>query len=357
MTTARIEGAHLVGSAPVERPEEIFQLASEKLGAHLARLGDGEVGERDTWIRFQNKRLSASAQIIEAATDPAAADNLPAGYTLPPTWRLIDPEIDAADIELPDLGYAEAAISSYEIFGRKKVRGEIPSYVRFMVGLPSPLSVVTIYIHIASREKVLTAYAAKLMGELKRSLAAISAEELSIQWEIVFEIMMLEGHPLWRYFGDDLEAGIQRQFDAMVNAVPEPVELGFHLCYGDAGHKHFIEPQDAGNLTLLANLLCDVARRPVDFIHMPVPRGRSDRAYFAPLAGLALHPDTTLYLGLVHHIDGEAGTRRRIQAAAEVVSSFGISAECGLGRRPRETLVALLEQHQRIASGPMISRL
>ncbi|MGH8702107.1 MAG: hypothetical protein ACREVR_13175 [Burkholderiales bacterium] len=34
--------------------------------------------------------------------------------------------------------------------------------------------------------------------------------------------------------------------------------------------------------------------RRVDWVHMPVPRGRSDEAYFAPLDGLKLQPETEL---------------------------------------------------------------
>jgi hypothetical protein len=37
---------------------------------------------------------------------------------------------------------------------------------------------------------------------------------------------------------------------------------------------------------------------------MPVPKGRTDDAYFAPLDNLRLHPETKLYLGLVHRCDG-----------------------------------------------------
>jgi hypothetical protein len=35
--------------------------------------------------------------------------------------------------------------------------------------------------------------------------------------------------------------------------VPEDVELGYHFCYGDAGHKHFVEPQDTSKLIEVAN--------------------------------------------------------------------------------------------------------
>jgi hypothetical protein len=48
---------------------------------------------------------------------------------------------------------------------------------------------------------------------------------------------------------------------------------------------------------------------------MPVLRNRNDDAYFAPLRRLTPHPETELYLGLVHFTDGVEGTRRRIATA------------------------------------------
>ena len=64
--------------------------------------------------------------------------------------------------------------------------------------------------------------------------------------------------------------------------VPELFRLGVHLCYGDPGHKHIIEPEDKGTLIRFANVI--VARCPsrVNFVHMPVPHDRGDRAYFEP---------------------------------------------------------------------------
>ena len=66
---------------------------------------------------------------------------------------------------------------------------------------------------------------------------------------------------------------------------------------------------------------------------MPVPRDRSDDAYFAPLSRLRLHPETELCLGLVHYTDGVAGTRQRLAAAERHVARFSIATECGFGRR------------------------
>jgi hypothetical protein len=74
-----------------------------------------------------------------------------------------------------------------------------------------------------------------------------------------------------------------------------------------------------------------------------VPRDRTDDAYFAPLKQLQLHPETRLFLGLVHLTDGWEGARRRTAAASRFMPDYGVSTECGLGRRPAETIVPLLD--------------
>jgi hypothetical protein len=82
---------------------------------------------------------------------------------------------------------------------------------------------------------------------------------------------------------------------------------------------------------------------------MPVPRDRTDDAYFAPLRNLKLRPETELYLGLVHMTDGVEGTRKRIETTRRFVPEFGVATECGLGRRPPETIPALLHIHAEVA--------
>jgi methionine synthase II (cobalamin-independent) len=115
-------------------------------------------------------------------------------------------------------------------------------------------------------------------------------------------------------------------------AVPADVELGFHLCYGDLDGKHFIDPVDATKMVELANLMTRSVSRPITWLHMPVPIGRSDDAFYMPLKDLRLHPETELYLGVVHAQDGVEGTRRRIATATRYAPTFGIASECGISR-------------------------
>jgi hypothetical protein len=83
-------------------------------------------------------------------------------------------------------------------------------------------------------------------------------------------------------------------------------------------------------------------------MHMPVPRGRADDAYFAALAGLNMQAETKLILGLVHHTDGAEGGRKRMAAADKYVTDYDIATECGFGRRDAETIPELLQIHQQL---------
>ena len=131
-----------------------------------------------------------------------------------------------------------------------------------------------------------------------------------------------------------------RTFSELVRPVTFPRLSGFHLCYGDLDAKHFIDPADATKMVELANLIAGSVSRPITWLHMPVPIGRTDDAFYAPLKNLRLGSDTELYLGLVHAQDGVEGTRRRIETAKKYAPAFGIASECGIsrGRDPRLAL-------------------
>ena len=135
-------------------------------------------------------------------------------------------------------------------------------------------------------------------------------------------------------------------FRRLAAAVPADVELGFHLCYGDLDGKHFVDPIDATKMVELANLIIRSAQRPVTWLHMPVPIGRSDDAFYRPLRALSLDPETELYLGLVHAEDGLEGARQRIEAAKKFSPPFGVASECGISRgRDRALAMKFIETY------------
>ena len=128
------------------------------------------------------------------------------------------------------------------------------------------------------------------------------------------------------------------------DAVPADVSLGYHLCYGTPYDEHLVMPKDAGILVELMNGIMNGVNRKVHFLHIPVPKDRTDRDYFTPLENF--RGDTKLYLGLVHH-DDEDGDRQRIEAAQEYAKDFGIGTECGWGRSDPKRVPGLLASHRK----------
>ena len=339
-----IVGAHLVGSAPVTDPNQLFRLVHDHLSDHLRRVPDGEVGERDAWIRWQHAKLAQCPQVVAQTPDSS--------YLGRELQQFVIAD-DAQSVDLVDLGYADAALGSWELFKRAREEGTLAPHQRFMVGLPSPLSVTTMYVAPASRPAVFEAWVVAMEKEVSRIVDNIPNGSLAIQWEVVIEFGILEC--IWTYL-DSGESGIATRSEIAQHVlhlgglIPDSVELGYHFCYGDAGHQHFTEPSDASHLAWAAGTVFESLNRPVEWIHLPVPRTRDDVEYFQPLADLNVPDTTELYLGLVHETGGEDGTRRRIDAASQVLTRFGVATECGLGRRPLESLGPLLDQHAAVSS-------
>ena len=308
---AEVVGVHLVGSAPVEEPDQLFDLVSAHLRHHVRRVPDGEVGERDTWIRWQYPKLGQCPQLEPKVVDGAYQGRELAQYVV---------KEGAGALELVDLGYADAALGSHEPFEAARAAGTIAEDVRFMVGLPTPLGVVTVYVAPEARDQVLDAWLPAMKGQLERILDGIPHEDLAIQWEVALELGILEG--LWPFMGtgaigDAAKPGVGEHIVHLGNLVPEPVELGYHLCYGDLGHEHFTQPADAGYLAWAAAALLDGVQRPIQWIHLPVPRERDDLEYFEPLTQLDVPESTELYLGLVHETGVRCGNRVRSRHCVE----------------------------------------
>jgi hypothetical protein len=338
-------GAHLVGSVPLADAAEVFTVAAGELGSHLRRIPDGETGSRTIWIAWQGD--------VFAGHPDLEVDPPPEGQYAPLDRFRIRDGVDAGGLRFERLGYADAAIASYQDFERLKRAGAIPARIRFQVSLPTPAAPVTQFVSPAWQALVEPAYEEALLRELDEIVAAIPHDQLAVQWDVAIEMGFWEGvGGLFTPWFEPVRDGVVERLALVAARVPDHVELGFHLCYGDYGHEHFVQPRDAGALAEVANAVSVAVARPIAWIHLPVPRDRDDDAYFAPLAGLALHDETELYLGLVHATDGEAGTRRRIEAARAVVPAFGVATECGFGRRPSEQVRPLLAIHRAVVDAP-----
>jgi len=333
---------HLVGSVPLANSEEVFRAAAQILGARLKRMPDGETGARGDWVQWLTHLLRNHPQFdLPGAIDYSAARDVRNYYR-------VKPGIAPAAVRFGALGYAEYARQSYAIFARLLDEGVIPAATRFLVAMPTPLAFLQVLIAPDQRAGLEKAYFESVMGEVAALAAVVPGERLAVQWDTVFEVLILEG--VRKSQIDDTREGLIARLGRLGAAVPAAAELGYHFCYGDMNHKHSLEPPHMGVMVDLANDLTRALPRRIDFIHMPVPRGRDDDAYFAPLARLALQQQTELYLGLVHFTGGIEGTRLRIAAASRVRSDFGVATECGFGRRPPETVRRLLEIHAAAAN-------
>jgi hypothetical protein len=259
-------------------------------------------------------------------------------------WIRFRSAIDPASVTF-DTGYAEAAIESYMTFRRLRDAGELPAGLRFQFCLPTPMAAGYMYVSPSSLAAWLPAYERSLLAALRQIVDAIPHRDLSIQWDVCQEVLVFEQFFPQRpaSYKIDIFAELARLGDA----VPTGAECGYHLCYGSPRDAHLVMPKDSAILVEIANGLIDRLRRQLDFLHLPVPQDRTDAAYYVPLRQLRLPAAATLYLGLIHH-DDAPGNQARIDAAAAVISSFGVATECGWGRGDPEKIPDLLAAHRHV---------
>jgi hypothetical protein len=342
MADGNARSVHLVGSIPLESASDVFQAVSGALNGLVKRIPDGETGKRKFWVMWQDE-VVRNHSAFELSPRKWSVNEL--------TFDIfqLKPGVDPAGIDFGPLGYARFAIESYQEFARLRGEGRIRKGTRFQVSLPTPLPVLNLFFEKDVIPKLLGSYERQLKVEVDELCRAIPAEDLAIQWDICHEIVFVIEQPdsdLARNLRvDDLVDTIVR----LTDHVPAAVEVGWHLCYGDPGHKHVVEPKDTGVMVDLANRLFARTKRAISWIHMPVPRERDDEGYFVPLKRLRLPRQTEFYLGLVHMTDGLEGSRKRVATASKFVRAFGVATECGLGRRPPESIPDVLAMHRDVA--------
>lgn len=344
MTASR--NVHLVGSIGLDTVEEVFHMCGRLLGDRLQRIPDGEPGGRRLWCSWQIPLLRANP-FFKLAAD---------GRTGPVfgTLELAD-GVCPENVRFGELGYAREARASYQDFRVAKANGVLPESVRFQVSLPTPFAVTFGQFTPAAAPVAERAYAAAMVREVQRIYDAIPHRDLCIQWDVCFEMVIWDGsNPFWRWpLPGEAKPEILKRLAALSAEAPNDVELGFHLCYGDLDAQHFFDPADATAMVELANAISGAVERPIAYVHMPVPVGRSDDEFFQPFDGLRLHPETEVFLGVVHAQDGVEGVERRRAAASRHLARFGIATECGMARARTPDLVErILQIHADATQAP-----
>ena len=363
---SRIDGSVLlVGSVPGQDAEQVMRFCAQELGDRLSFLPDGETGFRKIWINFLAATIYAANDALETVNQPEPvnpddADEwratneswVPRGYHDHWQFRIRGNR----QVYFDHIGYAQEAIASYQVFKQLRAEGLISSEQRFMVAMPMCESAVRPFLGKAGEndyDRISGAYTEAMSREIAKILEDIPAKDLVIQWDICMEMLAVDvddDHSAlfpWKPRGGAMEryTGAVKTFS---DFVPEDTYLGLHFCYGDLGHKHFIEPRSLENATRIATESVKAIKRTIDFCHIPVPWDRHDDAYFAALSDWPENAGK-LFLGLVHHTDGVDGTKRRLATARRYIDNFGIATECGFGRRAKETLPELMRIHREIA--------
>ena len=334
---------HLIGSIPLDSSEQVFRRLGDELGPFLRCMPDGETGERSRWVYFQRQMLlDHPAMEIDPTVPPYKFIQWDGKVVREIEQVRFKPGVDPATVVF-ETGYDKAALASWEVFKRLRDAGAIPKHMRFQVSLPTPQASGYLYVSGPARETYFGVYERALKSALANIVKAIPAADLSIQWDVCQEVLAFEN-----YFKDRPPHYKKQIFDMLGrlgDAVPAAVEMGYHLCYGSPRDEHLVQPKDAAILVEMMNGVVATTKRPIDFIHIPVPKDRTDDAFYAPLKDFRRPAGTKLYLGLLHH-DDAAGDRKRVEVAKRHVTEFGLSAECGWGRTEPGRLPGLLKGHR-----------
>jgi hypothetical protein len=340
---------HLVGSIPFRSSAEVFERVGSILGPRLYSIPDGETGERLSWIGWLEPIFATHPQFESTGqkyTPRATGTEFTGKYRLKAG---VSPE----EVCFDNLPFARIALESFRDFERVKRTGALPPSVRFQLTLAGPISVIRRFVaDEAEQEALIPAYEQGLIAEVGKVASVVPHHQLAVQWDVASAVFERLERGVATRFGQTREE-MMRTFVAahgkLGMGIPSDVQLQFHLCYGDASHMHSIEPSTSRLLVDFANGLRTEVNRSIELVHMPVPRARTDDAYYEPLVDLDLLPETKVALGLVHYSDGIDGTRKRISVAEKYRVDFAVSTECGFGRRDPETIVPLLRLHAEAA--------
>ena len=243
--TSSGSGIHLVGSIPLPDAESVFRTISAALNPYLRRITDGETGRRGRWIWFQREMLLEHPDMEVDTDEPPYALYQWDGQLLRETpYIRFRAGVDPASVEFPT-GYAEAALESFERYIRLQNEGVIEWETLFQVSLPTPMATAYMYVSPGARDDYISAYERSLLDGLAEIVDAVPHDKLSIQWDVCQEVLIFEDYFPQR--PDDYKARIFAQLGRLGAAVPESVDLGYHLCYGSPRDEHLVMPRRHGH--------------------------------------------------------------------------------------------------------------
>lgn len=346
-TIATRRWAHLVGSTPFESADEAMDLALSRLDARLRTLPDGETGERRDWIIHiveslrQHPDLEVKREGHWGDYDDTLTFAVRRGHTLRG--------------ETLDFGHVAAFERSYPRFReRREALGAAGEGLRFQVGLPGDFDLCLFTLGPIAAFRRRAAFAEATLTEIRRIFER-AGDDVVFQLEVPAELVFVARAP--KVLQPLVARLMARGLAKLAARAPRGARFGIHLCLGDMNHRALGRMSDVRPLVLLANAIARAwpAERPLDFIHAPfaaaVEPPPLDTAFYAPLNGLRIRPNTRFVAGFVHEartLDEQRQLLQLIEATAG--RRVDVATSCGLGRRDRASALATLDQARELIS-------
>ncbi len=275
---------HFVGSIPLPDTEAVFRTLVGATGRHVTRLPDGETGMRKTWIRFLQDVLAENPAIEYANDVPPFKFVQWDGKLVREIPRLRhQARRDADAAHAFKTGYADMAIESWSVFDRLQGAGAIPAGVKFQISIPTPIAPT--YNNMVPSDRPRTAAGADAgvhrRGRGHRQGAAERPHR----------------HPVGRLPGG---AGLGELLRPRSGRFPHrdarrPERRSATRCrrrsslaitFATAARptSTWCSPRTPASWSRWSTRSSPGVARPINFFHLPVPKGRTDDGYFAPLA-------------------------------------------------------------------------
>lgn len=337
----------LVGSLPVESTEVAFRAGAELFGDMVFALPDGETGPRAAWVGYERERLARPNPGVVVLEETESPTGRPRHAYETPVFG-VRPGV--TELHFASWPRIDDAIESYGVFRALREAGVIPAGLRFQIGLPFPSSALNAFKadFAADYPVAERAFEDLVTRELIRLLEAIPPADLAIQWDMAYETQDIEGVLAWTSEG--AWERFARPVTRLTRLIPEPVLVGYHLCYGTFPEWPMYEARDYALLVRMANFAVANSGRTVDWLHLAGPRylRSEDKSFFRPLVDL--EPGAArVFLGIVLPLDGVSGLHRRHATASRYLDDFGVAMYCGFGRQPGQDGMETMREHRRVA--------
>lgn len=323
--------AHLVGAWPGRDPEHAMEAALKLLAPHLARMSDGETGDRHLWVTPSIDSFRANPD-VEMLNDGnwTAEDDIA-------KWRVRD----GVTMNPDNIGlrYSLAFEGSFPAFKVLRERFERPD-LTFQVGIPMPIDLsLFVFGEVAfSDTSIVEACTEATVREIAK-IHKRGGDEVIFQLETVVQLISVAGAE------DAEQEAVAKQMAAgmidVASRSPKGARFGMHLCLGDFHHRAFGKMRDVRPLVLLANAIAAdwPEGRSLEYIHAPFAAAAEppipEESFYQPLEDLQLPDDVRFIAGFQHEsldLDAHRELLERIERLAG--REVDVAASCGLGRRP-----------------------